>query len=111
MICCIRLGAMKLHEYPGISLVSWIAMSGSQKEQIAYDRSILKSVALSRVHPITICYLYDSTCQCNYMGTQLCKNPNVCSSVYAVLQKNIGKPIAEIGDLEFPENPNNTLIA
>ena len=102
---------MKLRDHPGISLVSWVAMSGTQKEQIAYDRSILTNVALSRVHPITICYLTTQLEDETYMGTLLCKNPNVCRTIYALLQKNIGKPIGEIGELELPDDPSNTLIA
>lgn len=45
------------------------------------------------------------------MGRLLCRDSSVCRKIYTVLQKSIGKPIGEIGELELPNDPSSTLIA
>ncbi len=45
------------------------------------------------------------------MGRLLCRDSSVCRTIYTVLQKNIGKPIGEVGELDLPDDPSNTLIA
>jgi hypothetical protein len=36
------------------------------------------------------------------MGTVFCKDAVACQVIHGVLQKHIGKPFKQIGDLEIP---------
>ena len=92
---------MKLREHPGISLVNWVPMSGSCNKQIDYECASLTNVALSRVEPITICYLTTEIEDETYMGTMLCKDSRVCGAVYDLLKLHLGKPMSEIGELDL----------
>ena len=104
---------MKLREHPGISAwpLTWLALSGSQEKKIPHDSATLTNVALSRVYPITICYLTTRIEDETYMGTLLFKYSDLCLQIYILLQKSIGKPIGEIGQLELPYDPSETVTS
>lgn len=104
---------MKLREHPGISAwpPNWLSLSGSHEKKAPHDSATLTNVALSRVNPVTICYLTTQIEDETYMGRLLCRDSSVCRTIYTVLQKNIGKPIGEVGELDLPDDPSNTLIA
>lgn len=95
---------MRIREHPGISSwpPSWLSLSGSQEKQSPGESGTLTNVNLSRIDPITICYLTTQLADEHFMGTLMCKEPEVCRFVYNLLKESIGKSIAEIGDLELP---------
>jgi hypothetical protein len=98
---------MKLREHLGIIAwpPNWLSLSGSQEKEVHDDSARLTDVVLSQVNPITICYLTTQIDDLAYMGRLLCRDSNVCRTIYAVLQKNIGKRISEIAELELPDDP------
>jgi hypothetical protein len=85
---------MKLSEHPGISTwpLTWLALSGSREKKLPHHSAMLINVALSRVEPITICYLTTRIEDETYTGTLLCQDPDVCRTIFEVLTQSIGKP-------------------
>lgn len=97
---------MKLHEHPGISTwpLSWLALSGSHEKKTPHDSAVLTNVALSRIDPITICYLTTRIEDETYMGTLLLRDAELCRTIFNLLMQNIGKPIRDIADLELSQD-------
>jgi hypothetical protein len=77
-------------------------MSGSHEKKSPGKSGVLTNVSLSRVTPITTCYLTIQFEDESYMGTVLCKDSTVCQNLYQALQKNLGKSLDEIADLDLP---------
>jgi hypothetical protein len=96
---------VKLREHPEISTwpPSWLAMSGSQEKKLPPDSATLINVALSRIDPVTICYLTVQHEDETYMGTLLCKDSFFCQTIYDVLKEKFGRSIKEIADFELPD--------
>jgi hypothetical protein len=96
---------MKLREHPGISIwpPPWLALSGSHEKKSPGEAGTLVNVTLSRVDPVTICYLTIQYEDEQFMGTLLCKESNLCLSIHDLLKNSFGKSIREIGDLELPD--------
>ncbi len=77
-------------------------MSGAHEKRSPGESAVLTHVALSKIDPITICYLTVQFENEEYLGTLLCKGPELCRTVYQILQNHIGKPMNEIGDFDLP---------
>jgi hypothetical protein len=97
---------MKLREHPGISTwpLSWLALSGSHGNKVPHDSATLTNIALSRIDPITICYLTTRMEDETYMGTLLFRDTVACRTIFNLLTKNIGKAIKDIWDMDLPES-------
>ncbi len=85
-------------------------MSGGHEKTSPGETAVLTNVALSNIDPITICYLTVQFEDEQYLGTLLCRDPEVCRTAYQILQEHIGKPINEIGDLDLPDVISNTTV-
>jgi hypothetical protein len=67
---------------------------------LIYALGILTNLGLSQIEPITTCYLTVQFEGELYMGTVLCDGA-VCQGLETLLQDHMGKPMQEIGDLDF----------
>ncbi|HEX2933452.1 MAG TPA: hypothetical protein VHV54_27230 [Candidatus Binatia bacterium] len=61
---------------------------------------LLTEALLSQVDPYTKCYLVMEFEDESYMGTLIFEDATFCRQIYELLQKHIGEPIKEIGDLD-----------
>ena len=95
---------MKLREHPGISNwpPSWLATSGSHDGKGPDPSATLRNVALSRVDPVTICYITVQDRDESYMGTVTFKDSVLCQCIYGLLNARIGSSLKDIEDLELP---------
>lgn len=97
-------GRMKLRDHPAITSwpPTWRAMSGSHEHRCPGESGILTNVGLSKVPPVSICYLTVESEEESFTGALVCKGPLACRRMFEFLTQHIGKPITEIGELELP---------
>jgi hypothetical protein len=86
-------------------------MSGSHEHHLVGECAILTNVGLSKVPPVTICYLTVDCEDDSFTGALFCKDPLACRRLFEFLTKNIGKPIAEIAELDLPFTTSRPKIA
>jgi hypothetical protein len=95
---------MKLRDHPALTNwpPTWRAMSGWHEHRWPGESAILTNVALSKVPPVTVCYLTVESEDESFTGALFCKDPLACRRMFEFLTQHIGKPVTEIADLELP---------
>ena len=95
---------MKLRHYPFAQWPPpWTRIDGTGNTDISGEIGTLRSVSLSRVEPITTCYLLVDFQGSAYMGKLLVKDATVCRHMLEFLQQHSGYSIQQIGNLDMPD--------
>jgi hypothetical protein len=80
----------------------WEALTNSYSRG---EVGILKNVFVSSAKPSTRCFLIMEHAGAEYLGDLSISDAAFCLEVYAVLLRNCGKTIQEIGDLSVEASP------
>jgi hypothetical protein len=92
---------MKLRDHPSTKWPpTWTRIDGDGDIDVTGEIGTLKGASTSRVQPKT-CYLIVDVGASFYMGRLVCDNAAACRQVLALLQRQIGCSIKQIGDLEL----------
>ena len=101
---------MRLRDHPGLHRngkpgwpSSWIKIRGPGEHTLNGEPGKLRAVTLSRLDPPTACYVEVDFQSSTYMATVVFEESGFCRRTYEILLANIGKPMSEIGDLEFSD--------
>jgi len=91
---------MRIRDLKGRGLSAW-PPEWSESYQGLGRKGVLKKVCLSQDPESSVFYI-----EVAYVGTTLkgkieLENPKLLNSLYLMLKENIGKPLAEIGELEI----------
>ena len=93
---------MQLRHCPSINWPpNWIRIEGEGSPNLTGEIGIFRSIALSRLEPLTICYLMMDFQGCSYMGTLSFREGSLSRQVFELLQQHSGESIQQIGYLEF----------
>ena len=79
----------------------WVWKGGNANTNPKGEVGILRNVALSRVLPISTCFLIMEHLGAEYMGALLMNDRNFCRLVFDVLLQNRFKPLREIGGIDL----------
>jgi hypothetical protein len=95
---------MKLRQYPFAKWPpTWTRIDGTGSTDLTGEIGTLRSVSLSRVEPITTCYILVDFQGSAYMGKLLVQDATVCRRMLEFLQQHCGYSIQQIGNLDMPD--------
>jgi hypothetical protein len=90
---------MQLRNHPAVKWPpTWTRIEGAGDTDVTGEIGTLKSAATSRVQPKT-CYLIVDIGASSYLGQLVFEDGAACRRVLALLQRQIGCSINQIGDL------------
>jgi hypothetical protein len=92
---------MQLRDCPSVKWPpTWRRIEGDGDTDVSGEIGTLKSVSSSRVQP-KACYLIVDVGASSYVGRLVCDNGAVCRQVLALLHRQIGSTMKQIGDSEL----------
>jgi hypothetical protein len=80
---------------------NWIRIEGEGDPKLTGEIGIFRSITLSRLEPLTTCYLTMDFQGCSYIGTLSFRKGSLSRQLFELLQQHSGESIQEIGNLEF----------
>jgi hypothetical protein len=81
----------------------WLWCGGFDDAHPRGEIGILKTIFISRVKPSTSCFLIMDHAGAEYMGDLFISDAAFCLKIHAVLVRNCGKTIQEIGDIDLSD--------
>ena len=99
---------MKLRDHPLMSYKgvpswppAWLWRGGYDSTHPKDEVGSLKEVIPSTVPSCNTCFLIMQHCGAEYIGALILSDPAFCRQIYALLVKNCGETIREIGDIDL----------
>ena len=101
---------MKIREHPLIHWpITWTRIDGDGEANLTGEIGIFKSASISRVEPLTTCYLLMDFQAGSYLGRLVFEDSAACRRAVDLLQKCEGRSIQQIGDLESSSSTSGCL--
>jgi hypothetical protein len=95
---------MKFRDHPLLSHrwpPTWLWAGGGKYVHAEGEIGVLTDVMLCSTEPCEKCFLIMEHDGRKYMGTLLVGDPSFCQDIYTVLIEQRGKPIKNIGEIDF----------
>jgi hypothetical protein len=103
---------MKLREHPLMSYQGvrswppkWLWGGGGKYVHAIGEVGVLKDVILSSIEPYKKCFLIMEYEERKYIGTIQIEDSTFCQELYTGLTEQRGKPIKDIGEIDFNYMP------